>query len=96
MNCTSRQWFDCWVIPQMSCEREAGSIISAEAGQTARVRVRGRAGVRERRGARSIAEHVAAAPISLANHFFPSHRSNYPLLSLLYHSVKSPKTRTYS
>lgn len=65
----------------MSCGREAGSIISAEAGQTARVR--GRAGVRERRGARSIAEHVAAAPISLANHFFPSHHSNYPLLSLL-------------
>lgn len=80
----------------MSCGREAGSIISAEAGQTARVRVRGRAGVRERRGARSIAEHVAAAPISLANHFFPSHHLNYPLLSLLYHSVKSPKTRTYS
>lgn len=67
----------------MSCGREAGSIISAEAGQTARVRVRGRAGVRERRGARSIAEHVAAAPISLANHFFPSHHLNYPLLSLL-------------
>lgn len=59
----------------MSCGREAGSIISAVAGQTARVR--GRAGVRERRGARSIREHVAAggvaAPNSLANHSFPSH-----------------------
>lgn len=63
---------------------ESGSrpIISADAGQTARAR--GRAGVRERRGARSIPEHVAAggvaASISLANHsFLPI----YPLLSLL-------------